>query len=168
MRLRPMPALLVLTVATLLLRRRLTSAAGAIRLMPTSDQAAAAVGDAPGRPRFVLAMGGTARHGSASSEGLEDEIVMVIGRQTIGRAADADIRLHEATVSLRHAEVEVTVEGLARLRDLGADNGVMVDGRPVHEAQLSDGNRVELGEVVLVFKSDLALGAPGRQGGELG
>lgn len=168
MRLRPILPLLVLSAGALLIWRRLVQGGAPTRLTLVPDQLEEAGGEAPGRPRFVLVKGGTAVHGSSTSQGHEDEIPVMVGRQTVGRAASADIRLHAATVSLRHAEVEVDEDGVVRLRDLGSDNGVQVDGRPVYEAQLSDGNRVELGEVVLVFKSDLALGAPGRQGGELG
>lgn len=121
-----------------------------------------------GRPRLVRPVGGQVRYGHPASQGVEQEVPLAVGVTTVGRAATADVRLRQATVSPRHAELDVTADGRVRVRDLGSVNGVKVDGVPVAEADLTDGNRLELGEVVLVFKSDLALGAPGRQGGELG
>lgn len=129
----------------------------------------AVTGPAPaGRPRLVRTVGGTVRRGEAASRGLEDEVLLTTGRLVVGRSAASDLRLHEATVSLQHAELEVDPDGHVLVRDLGSQNGVLVDGVPIAQVQLHDGNRVEIGDVVMVFKSDLALGAPGRQGGELG
>ena len=121
-----------------------------------------------GRPRFVRPAGGTTWHGSDTSRGQEHELLLHEGRQVVGRARSADLRLLEATVSLQHVAVTVHLDGRAVLRDLGSENGVRVDGVPVVEVVLTDRNRVELGEVVLVFRTDLGAGSAGRQGGEFG
>ena len=86
----------------------------------------------------------------------------------VGRARNADLRLQEATVSLQHVAVTVGLDGRVILYDLGSENGVRVDGVPVVEVELTDRNRVELGEAVLVFRTDLEDGSPGRQGVALG
>ena len=54
------------------------------------------------------------------------------------------------------------------VRDLGALNGLTVDGVPVVRARLHDGNRLDLGEAQLVFRCDPESDDGGRQGGELG
>ena len=121
----------------------------------------------PGRPRFYLASGGrtgTVAHGSGSAAGLEQATVLGAGRFMIGRSRRADLRLLDTTVSPEHAEVVVEPDGRTFVRDLDADNGVRVDGVPVPEAELFDGNRLELGTVSLLFHRDEGDGNNARDG----
>jgi len=119
----------------------------------------------PGRPRLVEVLGGTLVHGE---QPVVPERVLRPGLQVVGRSREADIRLTEETVSPRHAAVEADLEGRVVVRDLGALNGLSVDGVPVREAELHDGNRLQLGDAVLVYRVDPAADDGGRQGGELG
>lgn len=119
----------------------------------------------PGRPRLVTVFGGHLPHGEAP---VPPETVLRAGRLVLGRARDADLLLRDPTVSPRHALVEADGEGRVRIRDLGALNGVSVDGVPMAEAELHDGNRVSLGAVQLVYRTDPVRDDGGRSGGELG
>lgn len=67
----------------------------------------------------------------------------------IGRGSDADLRINDPGISRQHAEVRVTGQGAAirvEIIDLGSTNGIVVDGRRVRQAHLTDGSRVEIGQ----------------------
>lgn len=126
---------------------------------------AAEVAPLPGRPRLVAVVGGQVRHGELTEPA---ETPLREGRQVLGRARDADVHLADLSVSPRHALVEADPAGRVVVRDLGAVNGVAVDGIPVAQAELHDGNRLQLGDVQLIYRSDPADDDGGRHGGELG
>jgi diguanylate cyclase (GGDEF)-like protein len=72
--------------------------------------------------------------------------------QIIGRSGSCDIQLPEDSVSRRHARV--TVSGhLVTVDDLGATNGLFVNGHRVTRAELQNGDRLHLGETVLKYLS---------------
>lgn len=121
--------------------------------------------DLPGRPRLVEVLGGALPHGAPPEAPVQ---LLRPGRTVIGRSREADLRLAEETVSPRHAVLETAADGRVVVRDLGALNGVSVDGIPVSEVELHDGNRLQLGDAVLVFRTDPRVDDGGRQGGELG
>ena len=66
-------------------------------------------------------------------------------RMTIGRGPNVDLAFDDATMSREHATFEV-IDDRMRLRDLGSTNGVLVNGASVVMADLSHGDRIELGE----------------------
>ena len=66
----------------------------------------------------------------------------------LGRAADCDIPLDDALASRHHAEIHVAAHGL-RIRDLGSTNKTMVNGSPISEAPLNDGDQVQIGNTRL-------------------
>jgi len=78
------------------------------------------------------------------------------GTTTIGRDADNDLVLADATVSRRHAIVTVDhVGGIAVVAERSARNAVLVDGRPVIPGQSADvrpGTRLVLGGTSLVVR----------------
>jgi pSer/pThr/pTyr-binding forkhead associated (FHA) protein len=76
----------------------------------------------------------------------------------IGRGFGSTIQLEDKTVSRRHAIVMQRGERV-RLLDDRSSNGTFVNGRRVLEAELSDGDVVLLGRVVLVYREP----ASGRQ-----
>jgi FhaA, N-terminal domain/FHA domain len=72
----------------------------------------------------------------------------------IGRSASCDIRLGDANVSRRHAELRQ--QGTAYwIVDLGSTNGVEVNGTRMEQAKLEHGDTVVLGESELVFMREL-------------
>ncbi len=69
---------------------------------------------------------------------------------TIGRHPDSDIFLDDITVSRRHAEV-VRRGRHHRVRDVGSLNGTYVNRQLVDQADLHDGDEVQIGRFRLVF-----------------
>ena len=65
-------------------------------------------------------------------------------RVTIGRSADCDVRIDSADVSRMHAAV-VAKSGRWFLEDLGSSNGTQLNGRAVRNAELRNGDIVQIG-----------------------
>ena len=70
----------------------------------------------------------------------------------IGRSPNADVTIDHPTVSRQHARLK-WINGRYRLFDLGSKNGTMVNGKRVQSTMLRDGDKVQLGDVVLSFRS---------------
>jgi len=70
---------------------------------------------------------------------------------TIGREPENDIVIPNPTVSRFHAKITRS-EDKYFIEDLGSANGTMVNGIRVTKELLHDGDIVQLGDVVLVFK----------------
>jgi pSer/pThr/pTyr-binding forkhead associated (FHA) protein len=70
----------------------------------------------------------------------------------IGRGADATIRVSDSSVSRRHAEVRPAGDGWV-LADLGSTNGTRVNGMPVTERKLEDGDAIGVGDATLRFEA---------------
>jgi len=68
----------------------------------------------------------------------------------VGRDAGSRIRLHDTEVSRRHAEFRREGEEV-RVVDIGSANGTFVNQKRVQEALLQPGDRVAVGQSVLVF-----------------
>ena len=66
------------------------------------------------------------------------------GRLVLGRSSGCQLVFADDTVSRRHAELRM-VHGRWILRDLGSSNGTWVNGRQVMEAEVTPGDRVQLG-----------------------
>ena len=73
-----------------------------------------------------------------------------LGVVTIGRGAEAELRLDHASVSRRHARILIE-GGELRVSDLDSHNGTLVNGLPIDGSRaLVTGDVVTVGEVVLV------------------
>jgi len=85
----------------------------------------------------------------------------------IGRDSHNDIVLDDAAVSRQHAKVrlEKGAEGQAQfyIYDLATANGTKVNGEQIVKAALYDGDEIEIGRTILVFKQ---LDGPRRPTGE--
>jgi signal transduction histidine kinase len=68
----------------------------------------------------------------------------------LGRDNSNSVRLHDTEVSRRHAELRLEREGY-RIVDLGSANGTFVNGKPVDQIPLHSGDRVQLGQTVMLF-----------------
>ena len=87
--------------------------------------------------RFALTMRGRTR-------------VLEGNRIVLGRSKDSDIRVEDANVSRRHAELRR--EGADWwLVDLDSTNGTELNGRRVSRSKLSDGDTITLGATELAF-----------------
>ena len=78
--------------------------------------------------------------------GLPPQTFAVRGEALLGRAEDCTVRLDEAAVSRHHARLRWTYAGY-RLEDLGSSNGAFVNGAPVRQALLHEGDVLEVGLV---------------------
>lgn len=110
-------------------------------------------GTPPGRPRLVVAAGGSAPTGSPQSRGEEPTLFLNHAVTVIGRSADADLRLDDPGVSRKHAEIRQEGGGFVVV-DLGSTNGVRVNQQPVTRHRLISGDRIELGSTVLLYRRD--------------
>ncbi|MEP6917909.1 MAG: FHA domain-containing protein [Acidobacteriota bacterium] len=83
---------------------------------------------------------------------------LAIGEHVIGRDPDVEIRLEASTVSRRHARVVVTAEG-ARLEDSASKNGTLRgDERVTSPVQLTDGDAIHIGSLLVTFHVRSPLG----------
>jgi pSer/pThr/pTyr-binding forkhead associated (FHA) protein len=89
----------------------------------------------------------------------------------LGREDSCDIRLADPTVSARHAQV-VHRAGRWRMVNLVSSNGILVNGEKRLSVYLDSGDRIQLGEVRLVFHAPeggsadaTATGSPGTPAG---
>jgi len=76
------------------------------------------------------------------------------GEVVIGRSPECNVVLKDFGISRQHARVVVDEEG-ARIVDLKSKNGTQVNGVPVVEAPLKDGDRILLGKFQLTFSKSL-------------
>jgi adenylate cyclase len=73
------------------------------------------------------------------------------GDVVIGRSPDCQIVLRDFGISRNHAKVVVGDDGSVRILDLKSKNGTQVNGVPVVEAPLRDGDHILLGKFELTF-----------------
>ena len=79
-------------------------------------------------------------------------IVVGPGGATIGRSRECDVMLTDPNVSRRHAELRPR-GGSWVLSDLGATNGVVLNGRRIETPEVvRQGDRIELGTSALTFE----------------
>jgi pSer/pThr/pTyr-binding forkhead associated (FHA) protein len=72
-------------------------------------------------------------------------------RLVMGRALDADIQFVSSEVSRHHLQIRAIPEGHA-CEDMGSRNGVYLNGVKIHSASLRDGDTLQLGNVVLIYR----------------
>jgi len=84
--------------------------------------------------------------------GPERELLIPLGTEPlhIGRGLAAELRLDEMSVSRRHAILVPRPNG-ARILDDRSSNGTFVNGRAVQQAELSDGDLIAVGRVLLRY-----------------
>jgi pSer/pThr/pTyr-binding forkhead associated (FHA) protein len=83
---------------------------------------------------------------SGSKFALDQDVV------TAGRHPDSDIFLDDITVSRRHAEIQRSASGYL-VRDAGSLNGTYLNRKRVEEADLSDGDELQVGTFKLLFRT---------------
>jgi hypothetical protein len=71
-------------------------------------------------------------------------------RMVLGRSQECDIRVSDANVSRRHAEIRREGDGYWVV-DLDSTNGVAVNGSPTKRSRLKPGDRITVGSTDLVF-----------------
>ena len=76
--------------------------------------------------------------------------VLTGNRIVIGRGEKADIRLNDTKSSREHAEITKVGSNWVAT-DLGSQNGIMVNDKKVTQAQLSEGDKLIIGQTVFKF-----------------
>jgi len=94
------------------------------------------------------------RQETATLEWAEGTVTIGPRVVTIGRSSDCDVRIDDANVSRRHAEVRRIGDGYS-LVDLGSTNGTEVNGKRIDRQQLRDGDRITMGSTEIVFGQSL-------------
>jgi Nif-specific regulatory protein len=79
----------------------------------------------------------------------------------IGRKPTNDISLSDPFVSREHAEIVAVDDGGYELRDLGGENPVKVNGRIISQHKLRDGDKLTMGQTLLIFKADASCASVG-------
>jgi type II secretory pathway predicted ATPase ExeA len=78
------------------------------------------------------------------------EFTLPLGKLSLGRAANNDVRLDSRFVSRNHCQV-VTTERYSVIEDLQSQNGLIVASRRVSVHRLQEGDGVEIGDLTLFY-----------------
>ena len=81
------------------------------------------------------------------------EIQLKDGANRLGRGDAGDFKIPDASVSGSHCQIVVS-DSSASIQDLGSTNGTFINGAPIQEAKLQDGQTIRLGGVEMMFHSD--------------
>lgn len=81
------------------------------------------------------------------------ELLQVKGRTIIGTAEDCNVRLFDAAISSRHAEITIGAQNRFRINDLGSRNGTYVNDKQIASVELVDGDNIRLGRTTFRFKT---------------
>jgi len=84
-------------------------------------------------------------------------------RMILGRALECEVQIADISVSRRHCEIHVQENSLS-ISDLSSMNAVLLNGSPCEESAISPGDRISIGDTVLLVTSTLD-GDPKGTGG---
>jgi hypothetical protein len=119
-----------------------------------------------GRPRLVVVLGGTVVSGTEFAEGEMIELELDERVAVVGSAPDANLLLPADMAAPHHVEVRYREDGYHEAVAIGGAP-LRVNGQPGIRGLLTDGARLELGEVAIVYRREFvardASGA-GREG----
>jgi Nif-specific regulatory protein len=71
---------------------------------------------------------------------------------SIGRQDDNTLQVRDLNASRRHCRIEPAGDGFL-LRDLGSRQGTFVNGRPIQEHRLQEGDLIAVGETLFLFQT---------------
>lgn len=71
----------------------------------------------------------------------------------LGRGAQNDIRILDTEISRQHAVISCDEQGRWRITDLNSSNGTFVNGKVTPQAELGEGDQIQLGRTILLFSS---------------
>ncbi|UCD30414.1 MAG: FHA domain-containing protein [Planctomycetota bacterium] len=75
------------------------------------------------------------------------------GKTIIGRKEECDLRIPLAEVSRKHAMIMID-ENSVTIRDMGSSNGTYVNNQKISEQEISAGDHIVVGPVVLTVQID--------------
>lgn len=94
---------------------------------------------------------------------LNQEFPLKTGAYRIGSAWDAEMVIQDPSIALYHCEVVVTPT-MVTVRNLSPNHQIYVNEEPVQNATLSLGQKLRLGDVMLIMDHDTSEGVPGAPG----
>lgn len=71
------------------------------------------------------------------------------GAIKLGRATEADIPINDLGISRHHLQIE-NQKGVVRIKDLGSTNGTYLNGLRVQEAELCDGDKIQISSSTII------------------
>ena len=86
-----------------------------------------------------------------SGSGVGTRYVLSESKQRIGRDSRCEIHLDDTETSRKHAEIEFA-KGEYLLMDLKSSNGTIVNGKVIQSKVLCDGDRIQIGKFLFVFR----------------
>jgi len=86
-----------------------------------------------------------------SGSGVGTRYVLSESKQRIGRDSRCEIHLDDTETSRKHAEIEFA-KGEYSLTDLKSSNGTIVNGKVIQSKVLCDGDRIQIGKLLFVFR----------------
>jgi dipeptidyl aminopeptidase/acylaminoacyl peptidase len=102
-------------------------------------------------PEQIAAGGGFAAMLTFESGPFAGRIIALPSQMvSVGRAPDNDVVVGDPATSGHHGRLEVR-SGFFWISDLGSTNGTLVNGEPVIEKQLNDGDQIAIGQNVIRF-----------------
>ena len=116
------------------------------------DELAVTLGELPATTAMVVVKRGP----NAGSKFILDTDVTEAGRRP-----ESDIFLDDITVSRRHAEILRHGDSFV-VKDVGSLNGTYLNRERIEEAQLNNGDELQIGKFRLVFFSGTELPGPGE------
>ncbi len=66
-------------------------------------------------------------------------------RTLLGRSPDCEVSLFDVDISRIHAEIRQNAHGQLVLKDFDSTNGTYVNGKPIRQSELRDGDKIQLG-----------------------
>tara|TARA_B100001093_G_scaffold446601_1_gene451036 strand:- start:22 stop:420 length:399 start_codon:yes stop_codon:yes gene_type:complete len=93
-------------------------------------------------PRFIQVEG----------PGAPREVALGPGPMVVGRSEHCDVQIISGHVSRQHAVIQMVVDNM-ECRDLLSRNGTWLNDLRVHSATLREGDIVQIGDAVFVFRS---------------
>jgi len=117
------------------------------RVMPVSDRVASTAGKPVWPSKAIVELRDPTGRQSPARFQLAQPVVQ------IGRSDDVDIVIPDPTVHRHHATIHCTEDAEYLVTDLGAGtgNGVVVNGHPVLQHQIFNGDEIRLGRARLTF-----------------
>lgn len=85
------------------------------------------------------------------ADGRRKDLALRMGGNTIGRGAEADLRMPVESVSRIHATLTLEAGGLF-VKDMNSANGTFVNGHRISEVELSPNDELTIGPVTFVVQ----------------
>jgi pSer/pThr/pTyr-binding forkhead associated (FHA) protein len=86
----------------------------------------------------------------ANDGSVENEILVSKDEFSVGRNRSSDVQIRDGSISSKHASVKVCADRFV-ITDLGSTNGMCVNNQRVEQAEVADGEAVQLGTRQVAF-----------------